>query len=235
MLAKKFFRGFYIDIGTKKDKYMQINLLDSMTFNGFYKLPNTQINAEKLVNKIQLNPGELSMEQIAEKLLKEPDIPEIAKVYKMLRNGDMFAFIGGTPFAHICWNSLLQNVAKSNSSDINWLKMNAQNYGIDASRFPGDEYIHVITTKNDMVDCLSYLRNTILRLLPTPLNSIRTFFDRQKISRNIDAELPEHLKIIAGAKNFLELENQAFANKVLKGKVKEVEDTNRLLNCMMSE
>lgn len=214
---------------------MQINSITSDSFKGFYKIPNTHLHAEKLIYKFELPAIETDAETFIKSFSKNTIIPEIAKVYKALRGQEMISFEGSSPFAKNIWNALLKSVAESNHSSVEWLKMNAENFGIDISKFPGSESIIVISSDKDCVECLKYLRDKIYRLLPTPINSIKDLFEKQKINRNINSDLPEHLQIIERAKNFLEMEKNLFAQKVLNGKVKEVNEINQLLNRMMSE
>ena len=113
---------------------MQINNQSyNIKFSGIYRLPNTAENANAIKHYV---------------------LP----MYNEIKHDKIFIFPGNNPF-RIGVDIIMDMIAKSNHSSREWVKMNAQNYGINIPNL-NEEVIHVISSTKDVERFKKYIKKS---------------------------------------------------------------------------
>lgn len=154
---------------------MQINNTNNINFKGIYKLPKTQQNIKEIVEYV------------------EP-------TFSFVRHEKLLVFEGNNPFK-VVFDDFFRKLAKENGANIEWLKMNAKNYGINLYDM-GDDVIHVISGNKEISKFADYL----VSMLPKKegmIDKIKHLFTKDT-AVEATCDLPEHLKFVS----FLAKENE---------------------------
>ena len=175
-------------------------------FSGIYRLPKTVQNISDIER-------------------------HVAPMYQDLKHEPILIFEGKNPFK-IGVDILMDIIANSHSSSINWLKMNATNHG---ASFDGlaDDIIHIVSGKKEIEQIIEYMKNR--------LNPKTNFFERAKNFFNFNnsknytyQNKPEHLRTFFQMLETNREENIAFEN-AYKTKIIEVKTPQELLTKMLCE
>lgn len=161
---------------------MQINNQSyNIKFSGIYRLPNTAENANAIKHYVLPMYNEIKQEKI-------------------------FIFPGNNPF-RIGVDIIMDMVAKSNHGSREWVRMNAQNHGINITNL-GDEVIHIISSNKDVERFKKYIktRTSKERFLLKKLNRLV-----KNSKKNTSTNVPDHLKIIFAALRRNKEEDKAFS------------------------
>ena len=182
---------------------MKIHKTDNTRFSGVYRIPNspkTFAEIEKFV------------------------IP----TYEYIRHKEALMVVGKWPFKEAI-DRIMENISKEQGSPISWLKMNANNHGVDFSPMH-EEIISVISGED--LEKLAYHMQQRIERKTTVWEKIKNIFTPNQ--ENFYDDKPEHLRLLFYALDKLEEENQVLDNK-FAGEIKQVKTSQELLTKMMQE
>lgn len=183
---------------------MNINRIDNTNFNGMYKIPYSAKNMQEL---------------------KDFVLP----TYKGISNEPVFIFSGNNPFK-VGLDTIMETIAKSNNSSIEWLKMNAKNHGIELP--DNNDTLHIISTEKDIKKLLEYMIKRVQSKKPTFVDKLKKFFGIAK-APEYDENLPQHLLLLSEALKIDSQEAEAF--KEYSKDFKKAGSAKELFKLLMSE
>lgn len=184
---------------------MQINKTSvNMKFSGIYKMPNTPENVMAI---------------------KQYVLP----MYNDIKKDKIFIFPGNNPFK-LGIDVIMDMVAKSHHSSREWVRMNAQNHGLDINNI-GEDVIHIISSSSDVEKLKKYIksRTSLDRRFFRRINRYFKFRNNKEVYKNI----PEHLKVILNVLKRNKEEDKAFAQ--FAQKAIEVTSPQELLSFLIIE
>lgn len=188
---------------------MQINKIDNQTsFNGMYKIPKTVKNMQELYD-------------------------HVLPTYFSLKDEPVFLFNGSNPFNSVL-DTMTKSIADEQGSSVNWLKINAANFGANLSDF-GEEVLHIITGKKDVAKLKKYIPERLSAWeKETSLIGILTSMFRHKHEIPFDKKTPKHLRPLFCSLQTNVKETTAF-RKFAQDKVISVKTPQELLEKMLME
>ena len=184
---------------------MNINRIENTNFNGLYKVPYTEKNMEALKNFV---------------------IP----TYMNISKEPVIVFTGNNPFK-VGLVKLMELIAKKNNSNVDWLKMNAQNHGVDVSGADCD-IINIVSTRKDIDKLQKYMVSRINSRKPSLAEKIQNFFGIRAVP-DYDTNLPVHLAILSEGLRLDKEEAEAFAE--YSKNIKLYKDSKDVFKALMSE
>lgn len=184
---------------------MQINKVDNISYKGLYKIPYSERNLKELTEFVV--PAYMNIS-------KEPVI----------------IFSGNNPFK-IGLSKLMELIAEKNNSSVNWLKMNAQNHGMDVSETES-KILNIVTTNNDINKLQEYMLNRINSRKPKFMDKVKNFFGVREVP-DFDENLPAHLAVLSEGLKLDKEESAAFAEYSKKAKL--LNSAQELFKALMSE
>jgi len=183
---------------------MNINRINSTNFNGIYRIKNTPKNLDDMMK-------------------------HVLPMYSHLRHEPVFVFSGRNPFKAAV-DMLMELIADSQKSTIEWLKMNAEIHGLNLSKLNDDE-IHIISGKQKTEEIVEYIKHRVEKQTGFWSNLKKQF----SINNNDDIKRkPEHLRPLAIALQDNETEEAAFLEKY-SSQIVEVKTTQDLLRNLLTE
>lgn len=184
---------------------MQINKVDNINYKGLYKIPYSERNLKELTEFVVPTYMNIS---------KEPVI----------------IFSGNNPF-RIGLGSLMKLIAEKNKSSVGWLKMNAQNHGMDVSGMDIN-VLNIVSTQKDINKLQEYMLNRVNSRKPKFMDRVKYFFGVREVP-DFDKNLPAHLAVLSEGLKLDKEESEAFAEYSQKAKL--LNSAQELFKSLMSE
>lgn len=190
----------------KKRDNMKVNNIQNNSFHAVYKMP------------------------CSEKIMQEFN-QKVAPAYQEIKHDTLFYFRGSNPYKLAIIN-LIDNIAEK-TYGMNWLKMNAQNHGVDINDIDKVDYMHVFSGVPDIANLLVYIegRQNPKKSLVSKMKSI---FQNDEKEYALPKDLPEHLRDVYYYKKINKEEDEAFED-FYKPVIREVQNPQELLKALLTE